>query len=125
LDLVNLAAPIRRRHPRTQETRAAIESAANEALFGAASIWEIAIKSQLGRMDCAVAPHEVARAARDTGFIELAIRGDAAAHVVKLPPIHRDPFDRMLIAQAIVEPALLYTVDRRLPAYSELVKQIG
>ena len=48
-----------------------------------------------------------------------------AARVADLPPIHRDPFDRLLVAQAIEEPAILYTADARLPAYSELVRWVG
>ena len=112
-------------HRLDEETRAIIESAADEVLFSAASIWEIAIKSQLGRTDFVAKPNEIAREARDVGFFELPIRSEAAAHVAELPPIHRDPFDRILIAQAIVEPALLYTVDRQLAPYSDLVKHIG
>jgi len=112
-------------HRLDKPTRAAIESTANEVLFSAASIWEIAIKSLLGRVDFAAKPTEIAREARDAGFVELTIRSEAAAHVAELPSIHRDPFDRILVAQAIVEPALFYTVDRRLPAYSELVRRIG
>ena len=55
------------------------------------------------------------------GFTELPIKSGAAAHVARLPLHHRDPFDRLLVAQAITEPAYLYTVDRKLPLYSELV----
>ncbi len=108
-----------------EETRATIESGATEVLFSAASIWEIAIKARLGRADFAVAPAEIARAAVDTGFSELAIRSNAAALVAELPPLHRDPFDRLLVAQAIVEPATLFTADERLEPYSELVRRIG
>jgi PIN domain nuclease of toxin-antitoxin system len=112
-------------HRLDEETRAVIESIADEVLFSAASIWEIAIKSQLGRAEFTVKPIEIATAARAAGFVELAIRSEAAARVAELPPIHRDPFDRILVAQAIVEPAMLYTVDRQLLGYSELVKRIS
>ena len=107
------------------KTRALIEDSGNEVLFSAASIWEIAIKAGLRRADFAVRPQAVAQAARATGFVELAVRGDVAALVVDLPPHHRDPFDRLLIAQAIAEPAQLYTVDPILRPYSELVKLVG
>jgi PIN domain nuclease of toxin-antitoxin system len=112
-------------HRLDEETRATIQRRADEVLFSAASIWEIAIKSRLGRTDFAVKPTEIAREARDVGFIELPISSEAAAYVADLPALHRDPFDRILIAQAIVEPALFYTVDRQLTPYSDLVKDIG
>jgi PIN domain nuclease of toxin-antitoxin system len=105
-------------------TRALLEDPTHEVLFSAASIWEIAIKARLGRADFAVRPEEIARAARDTGFTELPVRADAAAQVVDLPLHHRDPFDRLLVAQAIVEPMRLYTADPLLPPYSELVTLI-
>ena len=107
------------------ETRDTIESGDTEVLFSAASIWEIAIKAGLGRVDFAFDPAEIARAAFDTGFTELAIRSNAAALVAELPLLHRDPFDRVLVAQAMVEPATLYTADEQLVPYSELVKCIA
>jgi PIN domain nuclease of toxin-antitoxin system len=107
------------------ETRATIESSDTEVLFSAASIWEIAIKAGLGRSDFAFDPAEIARAALDTGFAELAVRSNAAALVGRLPLLHRDPFDRVLVAQAIVEPATLYTTDQQLVPYSDLVRRIG
>jgi PIN domain nuclease of toxin-antitoxin system len=108
-----------------RETRATIESGDNEVLFSAASIWEIAIKAGLGRIGFAFDPAEIARAALDTGFTELPVRSNAAAHVGRLPLLHRDPFDRVLVAQAIVEPATLYTADQQLVPYSDLVRHIG
>ena len=108
-----------------RETRATIESGDTEVLFSAASIWEIAIKAGLGRTDFAFDPAEIARAALDTGFTELAVRSNAAALVGRLPSLHRDPFDRVLVAQAIVEPATLYTADLQLVPYSDLVKRVG
>lgn len=107
------------------ETRDVLEDPANEVLFSAASIWEIAIKAGLGRRDFTVRPELVAREARLTGFVELAVSADAAARVANLPSRHRDPFDRLLVAQAMSEPARLYTADPLLPPYSELVQLIG
>ena len=103
------------------KTRALLEDAANEVWFSVTSIWEIAIKTRLGRIDFATRPESVARAARETGFKELPIRSDAAALVADLPLHHRDPFDRLLIAQAMVEPMRLLTADPLLPPYSDLV----
>ena len=108
-----------------RETRATIESSDTEVLFSAASIWEIAIKSGLGRSDFAFDAEEIAQAALDTGFTEVAVRAKAAALVARLPLLHRDPFDRVLVAQAIVEPATLYTADQRLVPYSDLVRRVG
>ena len=106
-------------------TRALLEDPANEVLFSAASIWEIAIKARLGRTDFPMRPERIAQAARDTGFTELPVRADAAARVADLPLHHRDPFDRLLVAQAMVEPMRLYTADPLLPPYSELVSLVG
>jgi PIN domain nuclease of toxin-antitoxin system len=107
------------------ETIDALSDAANDVLFSAVSIWEIAIKFALKRADFDAAPHDILQAALAIGFVELAVTAATAATVADLPLIHRDPFDRLLIAQAIAEPAILYTSDARLPAYSELVRRIG
>jgi PIN domain nuclease of toxin-antitoxin system len=106
-------------------TRSLIEDPSTEVLFSAASIWEIAIKAGLGRADFRLPPGEIAQAATDTGFAELPVRSSAACLVAELPLHHRDPFDRLLIAQAITEPARLYTADKELVPYSELVELIA
>ncbi len=106
-------------------TRGLVEDPANEVLFSAASIWEIAIKAGLGRADFTVRPEVIAQAARDTGFSELPVRAAVAARVADLQPHHRDPFDRLLVAQAMAELVLLYTVDPLLPPYTELVRLVG
>jgi PIN domain nuclease of toxin-antitoxin system len=101
--------------------RQALENPDDEILFSAASIWEISIKSGLGRADFKVAPAEIFNAALETGFVELPVRSAAALRVASLPHHHRDPFDRLLVAQALTEPAVLYTADASLTAYSDLV----
>jgi PIN domain nuclease of toxin-antitoxin system len=106
-------------------TRDALEDPANEVFFSAASIWEIAIKARLGRVDFDRRPGEVARGARATGFVELPVRADAAERVEALPLHHRDPFDRLLVAQAMTGPLRLYTADAALTRYSELVMLVG
>jgi len=78
-------------------TRAAIADPASDVLISAASIWEIANKRALGKLD---APAGVAEAVRQAGFDVLPITGDDAERAGSLPPHHRDPFDRMLVAQA-------------------------
>lgn len=102
--------------------RAAIESADNEVLFSAASIWEVAIKLQVGRIELEVTPEELADSAREQGYVELPVTSLHAAAVRRLPLHHRDPFDRLLVAQAMNEPARLLTVDHVLGKYSDLVE---
>ncbi|HEY2969653.1 MAG TPA: type II toxin-antitoxin system VapC family toxin [Casimicrobiaceae bacterium] len=103
------------------QARQAILDPTNEILFSAASIWEIAIKAQLRRRDFAADAAEVAGAAVDSGFDELPVRAQHGALTARLPMHHRDPFDRLLIAQAMTEPSHLLTVDTTLQRYSDLV----
>lgn len=102
-------------------TRELLESAETTVLFSAASIWELSIKLQLRKVHLPVTPEEAAAAAIRTGFRELPVTAAHAAGVHRLPLHHRDPFDRLLVAQAIHEPAHLVTVDRELVPYTELV----
>lgn len=107
------------------KTKLALEHPGNEVLFSAASLWEIAIKASLGRVDFNFDPQQVLQAALETGFVELPVFSAAAILVAKLPTHHRDPFDRLLIAQAMSEPVRLYTADPLLPPYSELVTLVS
>jgi PIN domain nuclease of toxin-antitoxin system len=104
-----------------KQTRTQLESSTNEVLFSAASLWEVAIKVQTGRLTLSVPLDDIAAAADTMGFIELPVRSAHAVRVAGLPPHHRDPFDRLLIAQAMLEPARLLTLDRTLQQYSDLV----
>ena len=96
-----------------------LETTGNDVLFSSASIWEIAIKAQLLRAEFGVDAATIIDAARETGFTELAVSAQHAASVSTLPLHHKDPFDRMLISQAMTEPARLITADRALGAYSK------
>jgi PIN domain nuclease of toxin-antitoxin system len=107
-----------------RDTYTVLEDSSDDVLFSAASIWEIAIKFALRRADFTVSPNEIARAAIEAGFEELPVRWNAASRVAELPLLHRYPFDRLLVAQAIAEPAVLFTIDGRLAPYSELVRLI-
>ncbi len=91
----------------------------SEVFVSAASIWEISIKAGLGKLTAD--PAEVLAALEPAGFRSLPIVGEHAARVASLPPIHRDPFDRLLIAQAITEPMRLLTNDTALAAYGDTV----
>lgn len=101
-----------------------IEDRNNEILFSAASIWEFAIKIGAKPGSLPIDAEEIFATALLTGFRELPVTGAVARHVAKLPLDHRDPFDRILVAQAMSEPALLYTSDRQLVPYSELVRLV-
>jgi PIN domain nuclease of toxin-antitoxin system len=85
----------------------------------AASIWEISIKISLGKMRGD--PREVIEALDPAGFRSLPITHEHAARVLVLPPIHKDPFDRMLVAQALSEPMILLTNDAALAGYGDLI----
>jgi PIN domain nuclease of toxin-antitoxin system len=99
----------------------ALRSKYNEIFFSAASIWEIATIHEATYWAPGFTALEIGEAARATGFIELPVRSDAAAKVPTLPPIHDDPFDRILIAQAMIEPARFLTTDEYLNNYSDIV----
>lgn len=101
-----------------------IENPDNEVLFSAASIWEIAIKAALKRPDFQINPIVVTDGALDAGFRELAVDAIAAAGVANLPDHHRDPFDRLLVAQALAHGLWFYTADRLLPPYTSLVRLV-
>ena len=105
----------------TQSTRRLIESA--EVVYvSAASIWEIAIKARLGKIKAD--PEVLAAAIETSGFLELPVTAAHAAGVSKLEPHHNDPFDRLLIAQALATPLKLLTVDEMLAKYSDLVVRV-
>jgi PIN domain nuclease of toxin-antitoxin system len=91
--------------------RTAIDDTRNQPMFSAASLWEIAIKSGLGRADFRVDARLLRRGLLDNGYDELAITSERAVAIANLPPIHKDPFDRMLVAQSAVEGILLLTAD--------------
>jgi len=96
--------------------------AATEVFVSAASIWEIAIKAKIGKLEGN--PDEFVEAIKQSGFRELVISARHAAKVHELPLYHRDPFDRILIAQALTEPLRFLTADSMLEQYSELVMMV-
>ena len=96
----------------------------NQLLFSAASLWEITIKATLGRDDFRVEPRVLRRALLDNGYIELPITSEHAVSVDALPPLHKDPFDRILLAQALVEGITLLTADAQLARYRGPVRKV-
>jgi len=97
--------------------RSLIDNAENELLFSAASVWEVAIKRGLGRNDFQVDPRLLRRGLLDNGYGELPIVSDHVVAIESLPPIHKDPFDRILVAQATVEGITLLTTDSLVAQY--------
>jgi PIN domain nuclease of toxin-antitoxin system len=93
--------------------------AATEVFVSAVSIWEISIKSKLGKIKAD--PKRMIKAIQESGFYELPVTSIHAAGVELLPDHHRDPFDRLLLAQSLAEPLRLLTADAQLPKYSDLV----
>jgi len=105
----------------TKEARKIITQA-SEVFISSASIWEISIKQALGKIEADISL--LASTIKEIGFIELPINSNHAVVLNDLPNIHRDPFDRILIAQAIYEPMHFLTADETFKKYSELVIKI-
>ncbi len=108
----------------SKSVRKLIDDPESEPVFSAASIWEIAIKSGLGRDDFAIDAAVLRSSLADNGYSELPISGAHAAAVATLPPLHRDPFDRMLVAQANVEGVTLLTADPEVAAYPGPIRKV-
>ena len=96
----------------------------NELVFSTASIWEAAIKRGLGRRDFQVDPRLLRRGLLDNGYRELPVTGEHAVAVANLPPLHKDPFDRMLVAQSVVEGIMLLTADPLVAQYPAPVRRV-
>jgi PIN domain nuclease of toxin-antitoxin system len=101
-----------------------LENPSNDLLFSAASIWEVAIKYGRGRADFRIDPHLLRRGLLDHGYIEVPVTSAHAAAIEGLPPLHKDPFDRILIAQSAVEEILLLTADPLVAQYRGLVRGV-
>lgn len=96
----------------------------NELLFSAVSMWEIEIKSGLGRADLRVDPRLLRRGLLDNGYVELPLTSQHAVSVDGLPHVHNDPFDRLLVAQALVEGITLLTGDAQLASYAGPIRKV-
>lgn len=101
-----------------------LEAADSELFFSAASLWEISIKSGLERADFKIDPRLLRRGLLDNGYSELPVTSAHAVAVFSLPPIHKDPYDRILIAQASVEGITLLTADAILPQYPAPIRAV-
>lgn len=108
----------------TDDARGLIEDRANEKVFSAASLWEIAIKLGLGRSDFQLDPAELRRGLLEHGYRELPVTGAHAIFVMNLAPLHKDPFDRILIAQAVMEGLTLLTADSAVMRYGGPTRKV-
>ncbi len=96
----------------------------NEVYYSAASVWEIAIKRGLRRAQFRIDIDDLLNALRESGFLELPVDARHAAGVAHLPPIHKDPFDRLLVAQSMAEPMTLLTNDKIVAEYWDGAKLV-
>lgn len=108
----------------SKAARTLIQDPDNELLFSAVSLWEITIKRGLGREDFQVDPRVLRRALLDNGYTELAITGEHAINIDRLPAAHKDPFNRLLAAQATVEGFTLLTSDSRIAQYKGPIRKV-
>lgn len=108
----------------SETARLLLEDQQNELLFSAASLWEIVIKRGLERSDFQVDARVLRRGLLDNGYEELAITSEHTVAIDSLPLIHKDPFDRILVAQATVEGIILLTADALVAQYPGPVRQV-
>lgn len=104
--------------------RTLLEDTDNELMFSAASLWEIVIKRSLGRADFQVDARVLRRGLLDNGYLELPITSEHTVFIDSLPPIHKDPFDRILIAQATVEGITLLSADALVAQYPGPIRKL-
>jgi PIN domain nuclease of toxin-antitoxin system len=108
----------------SEVARRLLEDPQNELMFSSASLWEVAIKRGLGRQDFKAEPRLLRRGLLDNGYSELPITSEHAIAVEGLPPLHKDPFDRILVAQALVEGVALLTADPVVAQYPGPVRRV-
>jgi PIN domain nuclease of toxin-antitoxin system len=107
-----------------KKAREMIESSKSSVWISAATVWEIAIKHSLGRGDMPVSSQDALRYFRESGYRFLPVEPEHAAGVEELAAHHADPFDRILVAQALVEPMRLITHDPMVARYSDTIIHI-
>jgi PIN domain nuclease of toxin-antitoxin system len=108
----------------SDKARDLISSPRTTVWVSAANVWEIAIKHALGRGDMPVSGHDAMRYFQESGYRFLPVEAEHAVAVEELPVHHHDPFDRILVAQALVEPMRLMTHDPVVALYSDTIIKI-
>ncbi len=107
----------------SRKTLRLFDDSDNTLVFSAASLWEIVIKQSLGRDDFDVNARQLRRGLLDNGYNELLVTSTHALALDDLPPLHKDPFDRMLLAQSRVEGFTLLTADKQVLQYPGLIQK--
>jgi PIN domain nuclease of toxin-antitoxin system len=105
-------------------TRSLIRDPLNLPVFSVVSVWEVAIKQSRGHADFVVPPLLLRETLLESGYEELPVLGNHVVAVAGLPPIHKDPFDRLLIAQSMVESITLLTVDKTIARYPGPIRKV-
>lgn len=108
----------------SQKARELIESPKTTIWISVASLWEIAIKYSLGRGDMPISSQQAISYFRESGYRFFAVEAEHAVAVEELPSHHQDPFDRILVAQALIEPMRLMTYDSLVALYSDTIIKI-
>lgn len=108
----------------TTSARTLIGDRQNQVFFSVASIWEVAIKFGLARADFRTDPRMLRQSLLGHRYSELPVTGEHAAAVAGLPSHHKDPFDRLLVAQSIIEGITLLTADRQVARYAEAIRLV-
>ena len=113
-------------HPEglSKAARVLLSDPENDLFFSPMSIWEVAVKGALGRKDFQFDPRVLRRNLLDNSYLELPLSSDHVLAVQGLPSIHKDPIDRLLIAQATVEGILLLTADRQIAKYPGPIRKV-
>ena len=107
----------------SEKTQALLQASDNSLFFSSASIWEIVIKLGLGRKDFKVDPSRLRKMLMQNGYAEISITAEHALKIESLPALHKDPFDRLLLAQARAEGMMLLTLDLLIAQYQDSVLQ--
>jgi PIN domain nuclease of toxin-antitoxin system len=108
----------------TRQARLILEAPGNSFSFSVVSLWELAIKRSIGKLDPRLDPRLLRRGLMSMGYEELPVSGEHAVAVDSLPPIHKDPFDRLLIAQAMIEGITLLTADATIARYPGPIRKV-
>jgi PIN domain nuclease of toxin-antitoxin system len=107
-----------------KNARTLLEDPSNQLFFSTVNLWEITIKRAQGRPEFQVDPRPLRESLLRDGYTEIVVTSEHAMSVGQLPMIHRDPFDRLLIAQASVEGLVLLTADRKVSQYPGLIRKV-
>jgi PIN domain nuclease of toxin-antitoxin system len=110
--------------PLPERAKRLLSDPENDLIFSSVSVWEITIKAGLGKPDFQIDPRVLRRNLLDSGYEELPLTSEHSIALLNLPPIHKDPFDRILVAQAMVEGITLLSVDATVARYPGSIRKV-